>query len=200
LPCYGDGDGDVTACPTVFIMSDSDEMALRAKARLAGAIVTRGHAAHPAASANYSKAAEVKTYVDWLLLAHSDFVLATSSSSFSGTALKFRDALAPVPSPMLNRVCKRLFTSPSSTADIWRDFLVWVMVQAAGVLGGEAVLLMPFAHLIAAVSTVAAIALLVLSFVLRKRWLSARRARGGSTMWQARGRLPERESRRRLVV
>ena len=83
------------ACPGV-VVSDSDEVAKRAKQRLAGAIVTRGHAENPASNGIYSKAAELKTYVDWLLMADSEFVLATASSTFSGTAIRFRDAL-PIP-------------------------------------------------------------------------------------------------------
>ena len=104
LPC---GDANITvsmaaACPVV-VVSDSDEVAKRAKQRLAGAIVTRGHAENPASNGIYSKAAELKTYVDWLLMADSSRSSCSprppppSPAPRSGFAMPCPFPLAPAP-------------------------------------------------------------------------------------------------------
>lgn len=122
-------------CPVV-VVSDSDEMAKRAKHRLAGAIVTQGHAEN-AIYGYYPKEAELKTYVDWLLMADAEFVLTTASSTFSGTAIKFRDALAPIPAPQAAYggiglgLCKDHFSPTSSVKEQLVDTMFSMVVVVA---------------------------------------------------------------------
>ena len=68
---------------------------------MCGGVITSGHAHHPIASLTKDvaedelKAAELKGFLDWMLLATSDRIYATAYSSYFASALRFRLATAP---------------------------------------------------------------------------------------------------------
>ena len=130
------------ACRACIVVSDSDWAVNCAREMLESPILTQGHAWHALASPEQGKAeGEAKLFLDWWLLATSDKILATHSSTFSGMASLFRFARGG-PAPRLDGAagCKAhlidyggggQYIYGSTLMESGRPLLAWLLITLA---------------------------------------------------------------------